>query len=129
MSGGGRFERTLTPLSPRTNPQKMMVKLSILDSHTGREHPQNEEEKKKKKEDLHEASTPEFQEDRLGLDYTVLCFGCYVYQFGRTILEGCSDRNFSRVVPMEIRPPGFLVTWLVVGINGSVRCSGDALIL
>eukprot|EP00964_Phaeocystis_antarctica_P064412 scaffold38735_cov69-Phaeocystis_antarctica.AAC.1 len=52
-----------------------------------------------------------------------------VYQFGRTILgKECSERIFSRVALMEIRPPGFLVRGWSQELNGSARCSGDALI-
>ena len=75
------------------------------------------------------------QEDRLGLDYTVLCLAAYArlwladlfsvwpHDLGRNI-----QRESSRVAPMEIRPPGFLAPWLVAGnvvplLHGWGTCS------
>ena len=34
-----------------------------------------------------------------------------IYEFGRTILEGISMRNFSGVAPMQMRDPGFYSPW------------------
>ena len=79
---------------------------------------------RRRKRSLHEASIPltSCQEDRLGLDYTVLCLAAYArlwladlfsvwpHDLGRNI-----QRESSRVAPMEIRPPGFLAPWLVAG--------------
>ena len=51
-----------------------------------------------------------------------------VYQFGRTVLEGMFRENLLGLpLPMEIRPPGFLVRGWSQELNGSARCSGDAL--
>ena len=42
-----------------------------------------------------------------------------------TILEGGSERNFSGC-PYADTTPGFLAFWLPQGLNGCIRCSGDA---
>ena len=60
------------------------------------------------------------QEDRLGLDYTVLCLADLVYQFGRMILEGMFRENLL-LLPLWIRPPGFLVRGWSKELNGSAR--------
>ena len=54
-------------------------------------------------------------------------FLVWPHDLGRNI-----QRESSRVAPygdtMEIRPPGFLVRGWSQELNGSIRCSGDALI-
>ena len=81
-------------------------------------------QKKKFEEEVYTRPLPltSCQEDRLGLDYTVLCLAAYArlwladlfsvwpHDLGRNI-----QRESSRVAPMEIRPPGFLAPWLVAG--------------
>jgi len=77
-------------------------------------------QKKKFEEEVYTRPLPltSCQEDRLGLDYTVLClrlwladlFSVWPHDLGRNI-----QRESSRVAPMEIRPPGFLAPWLVAG--------------
>ena len=56
-----------------------------------------------------------------------------LFQFGRTILE--EQEEYSERTEKFLELPlwrydhhGFLAAWLVAG-NGSVRCSGDALII
>ena len=68
------------------------------------------------------------QEDRLGLDYTVLCYAMadLVINLATRSWKECSERIFSGA-PMEIRPPGFLVRGWSQELNGSARGLGDAL--
>ena len=58
-----------------------------------------------------------------------LCFLAGWYFFlsicSHTILEGGSERNFSGC-PYADTTPGFLAFWLPQGLNGCIRCSGDA---
>ena len=60
-------------------------------------------------------TSPDVQEDRLGLDRTVLCFIANLF-INLDLLEGI-QREISWIAPVGIRPPGVLAAWLVAGIK------------
>ena len=60
-------------------------------------------------------TSPDVQEDRLGLDCMVLCFMAHIF-INSDLLEGI-EREISWVAPMGIRPPGVLAAWLVAGMT------------
>ena len=60
------------------------------------------------------------QEDRLVWTIGSCAMADLVYQFGRTILEGMFRENLL-LLPLWIRPPGFLVRGWSKELNGSAR--------